>query len=175
MTVDVEIAEYVGVEQRDTLELGQFVEVAVVELGIVLVAIGRVTEVDLAIRQRVVVPGLAAHEQAIVAPVQLDFAEQRGGRRHHVVLAEIQPAIVAVARAVGVVLTGRAIADAGRVALEHRRGGRVLGTPDGAYGNAAAGPAADFPPLEISSLGADRHRTGQGGQHQYAGAKAEAP
>ncbi|MCY1458303.1 hypothetical protein D3C76_1316800 [compost metagenome] len=80
MTIDVEIAEHVGIEQRGTLELGQIVEVAVVELGIVFVAVGRVAEVDLAVRQRVVVPGLATQKQTVVLPVQLDLAKQCGGR-----------------------------------------------------------------------------------------------
>ncbi|MCY1440370.1 hypothetical protein D9M71_566420 [compost metagenome] len=73
---EVEIAEHIGVEQGHALELGQFVEVAVIQLAVRLVAVGRMAEIHFAVAQGVVVPGLAANEGAVVAPVQLHLAEQ---------------------------------------------------------------------------------------------------
>ncbi|MCY1523343.1 hypothetical protein D9M68_582380 [compost metagenome] len=71
-----EVAIDVGVQQGDALELGQFVEVAVVQLALVPVAVGGVTVVDFLVLQGVVVPGLAAQEGAVVPVTQLHLAEQ---------------------------------------------------------------------------------------------------
>ncbi|MCY1398251.1 hypothetical protein D9M71_132770 [compost metagenome] len=157
-----EIAEQVGVEQRHALELGQLVEMTVVQLAVGLVAVGGVAEIHFAVFQDVVVPGLAADERPVVAPVQLHFPKQRHGRGYQVALAEVQAAIVAGAPAARVELARRAVADAVGVALEDVVAVGLLGIPDGADAEAAVDAAADLAPLELAGIGSQRHGQGQG-------------
>ncbi|MNL17956.1 hypothetical protein D3C87_1390790 [compost metagenome] len=145
----VEVAEHVGVEQLDALELRKIIEVTVVERAVGLVAVGGMAEVDVVVIQRVVVPGFAANECAVVFPVQLHFTEHRHGGRHQVALVPVQATVIDVARAVGVVLSGMTAPDAVGVALEDVIAVGVFSAPHRTHADATVGSATDFSPLKL--------------------------
>ncbi|MNN27531.1 hypothetical protein D3C81_1410690 [compost metagenome] len=163
---DVEVTEHIGVEQGQALELGQLVEVAVVQFAVGLVAVGGMAEVHFTVAQGVVVPGLAANEGAVVAPVQLHLAEQGDGRGHQVALAEVEAAVVAGTPALGIELAGRTVADAVGVTLEDVVGTGLFCTPQAADAQAAVVAAADFAPVEFTGAGIAAQGAGQWGEQE---------
>ncbi|MNH21834.1 hypothetical protein D3C79_816630 [compost metagenome] len=123
-------------------------------------------EVHFTVAQGVVVPGLAANEGAVVAPVQLHLAEQGDRRRHQIALAKVQPAIVAGTATAGIELARPAIADGIGVTLEDVVGTGLFCTPQAADAQAAVVAAADFAPVEFTGAGIAAQGAGQWGEQE---------
>ncbi|MNM79775.1 hypothetical protein D3C81_917200 [compost metagenome] len=103
--VDIEILPGIGVEDLETLELGQVLPPRVIELG----------EVAIAGFQGMVVPVLEAHEGPLRAVLQIEFGQALEHRGDGVAFFEVEPVIV------GVVSDAFALAaDAEGVSLGHQ-------------------------------------------------------